>query len=190
MGNCHGSRHYIHELRHPRRKRPSEKRLQRRLPRRHRHALQHSRRRPQHQPLVAGRLPTDNHHYGRDEYGDLARKTSQDYQYGIHGLGVAAGVVPFLESNDRISESSVATAIAAGLSSLILSCYRLAHMNEETIPNRKHVVEEELNKMQIHKPNKYVNLEKFAGIDVKIKDGLDIDFEEILTHFSTKNQSH
>ena len=67
-----------------------------------------------------------------DEYGFTPRErklpTGEGY-YMLQGLNVAAGVVPFLESNDRISGSSVATAIASGLSSLILSCARLNTCN-------------------------------------------------------------
>ncbi|KAM0518153.1 hypothetical protein ACHAPE_004560 [Trichoderma viride] len=62
-----------------------------------------------------------------DESGAPARNVKAQYNYGIHGIDVAAGVVPFLESDDRISGSSVATAIAAGLASLTLSCDRLAN---------------------------------------------------------------
>lgn len=40
----------------------------------------------------------------------------------MQGQQVAAGVIPFLEPIERISGSSVATALAAGLSSIILSC--------------------------------------------------------------------
>lgn len=47
----------------------------------------------------------------------------------FQGLNIAAGVIPFLESNDRISGSSVATAIASDISSLILSCARLNTCN-------------------------------------------------------------
>ena len=116
-----------------------------------------------------------------DEYGGLPRNTTETYDYGLHGLDVAAGVVPFLESNDRISGSSVATAIAAGLSSLILSCDRLAHPGKKYEGyDRKNMVEIQLKKMRSSKQEKYVILERFADIDLKIKDGLDINVEGIL----------
>lgn len=56
-----------------------------------------------------------------DEYGFTPRErklpTGPGY-YMFQGLDVPAGVIPFLESSDRISGSSVATAIASGISSL------------------------------------------------------------------------
>lgn len=67
-----------------------------------------------------------------DEYGYTPREreppTGTGY-YMFQGLNVPAGVIPFVESNDRISGSSVATAIASGISSLILSCARLNTCN-------------------------------------------------------------
>ncbi|KAI0096962.1 hypothetical protein GGR51DRAFT_542140 [Nemania sp. FL0031] len=63
-----------------------------------------------------------------DEYGFTPRERDQSTDpgnYMFQGLDVAAGVIPFLESSDRISGSSVATAIASGIGSLILSCARL-----------------------------------------------------------------
>lgn len=67
-----------------------------------------------------------------DEYGFPPREREPPKGLGYYmfqGFNVAAGVIPFLESNDRISGSSVATAIASGISSLILSCARLNTCN-------------------------------------------------------------
>jgi hypothetical protein len=47
------------------------------------------------------------------------------YQYQLLGKDVLVGAVPFLKSQEVVMGSSVATAIAAGLGSLILSCRRL-----------------------------------------------------------------
>ena len=69
-----------------------------------------------------------------DDYGYTERKaetTEKEGHYKLQGHNVTAGVVAFVESQDRISGSSVATAIAAGLSSLILSCARLSLCDPE-----------------------------------------------------------
>ena len=115
-----------------------------------------------------------------DEFGKLLRTTKQPYDYAIRGQEVAAGVVPFLKSDDLISGSSVATAIAAGLSSLTLSCDRLTHpgktYNHRDVRNK--VIKPHLRAMLA--AEKYILLEKFAGIDRKIKDGRVINAQEIL----------
>jgi len=74
----------------------------------------------------------------------------------------------------------VATAIAAGLSSLIISCLRLANP-EQTFEGvrRAKTVEKKLDDMP-SKETKYVLLEKFGGIDEKIKEGEPINAEVIL----------
>lgn len=118
-----------------------------------------------------------------DNFGIELRQSKQDYKYGISGENVAAGVVPFLESDDRISGSSVSTAIAAGLSSLILSCDRLACPGRTYESNgRKSICEDHFDKMKVRQDaqEKYVLLEKFGSIDKKLKDGLDISVEEVL----------
>jgi len=74
----------------------------------------------------------------------------------------------------------VATAIAAGLSSLIISCLRLANP-EQTFEGvrRAKAVERKLDDMR-SKGTKYVLLEKFGGLDQKIKEGEPINAEVIL----------
>ncbi|KAL9120735.1 MAG: hypothetical protein Q9187_002705 [Circinaria calcarea] len=117
-----------------------------------------------------------------DEFGELLRPTKQGYDYTIRGQEVAAGVVPFLKSDDRISGSSVATAIAAGLSSLTLSCDRLAHSGKMYTgqDDKRKVIRHHLKAMATEK---YILLEKFARIDQKIKDGRDINAQQILEDF-------
>ncbi|KAK3938154.1 hypothetical protein QBC46DRAFT_441511 [Diplogelasinospora grovesii] len=124
-----------------------------------------------------------------DEYGALPRITNE-YKYKLQGLNVAAGVIPFLESPDRISGSSVATAIAAGPSSLIVSCLRLANPDRPglfTSTRRRTEVEKYLDAMQSAEGSKYVLLEKFGRIDAKIKDGEPIKAEVILEDVFKKN---
>ncbi|KAL7950024.1 hypothetical protein V8C42DRAFT_309254 [Trichoderma barbatum] len=62
-----------------------------------------------------------------DRWGNLlpqSQKTGFDYQFLGHNVHV--GQVPFLESLEIIEGSSVSTAIAAGMASLILACARLS----------------------------------------------------------------
>ncbi|KAI0849800.1 hypothetical protein F5Y00DRAFT_234886 [Daldinia vernicosa] len=121
-----------------------------------------------------------------DEFGSPLRNSQQKYDYGILGQDVAAGVVPFLESDDRISGSSVATAIAAGLSSLILSCDRIAHPDGTyEVSPRKAIVKHHLRQM-LATDDQYILLEKFGRIDLKLKDGLNIVAEEIINNVFKK----
>ncbi|KAI1819685.1 hypothetical protein F4861DRAFT_526015 [Xylaria intraflava] len=107
-----------------------------------------------------------------DEYGKLLRDVQDEkYHYRIRGQDVAAGIIPFLKSDDTISGSSVSTALAAGLSSLVLTCNRLAQ------PTRKYdrgrtgsntrwvIVREHLERMQSSEGSKFILLEKFGKID-------------------------
>jgi subtilisin family serine protease len=59
----------------------------------------------------------------------------EGYQYLVPGKDIIAGAVPFVESQESISGSSAATAIAAGLASLTLSCLHLA--NNERVKEEK-----------------------------------------------------
>lgn len=109
-----------------------------------------------------------------DNYGKVLHETKQTYDYAIPGVDVRAGIVPFLDSNDRISGSSVATAIAAGLSSLILSCDTFAHPDitpsvRET--KRKKRLQNHLKKMVSYPDSKYIMLEKLCDLDRKTLNG-------------------
>ena len=101
-----------------------------------------------------------------NEYGTLLRPGKTDgFQYMLQGLNVPAGEVPFLDSADRISGSSVATAIAAGLCSLTLSCLRLANPNHIIDGFSRSVkVKEKLDELK-HEGTRYVILDMFGGID-------------------------
>lgn len=67
-----------------------------------------------------------------DEYGKILRETQQGdiIDFLIRGENVPAGAVPFLESKDKVTGSSVSTALAAGLASLLLTCERLNNSKE------------------------------------------------------------
>ncbi|KAE8356849.1 hypothetical protein BDV28DRAFT_144762 [Aspergillus coremiiformis] len=118
-----------------------------------------------------------------DEFGHVPSRGHQKYDFALRGLKVAASVIPFLDSSDLISGSSVATAIAAGLSSLILSCDRFARSGQPYHPKdnmklAKDRVEHYLNQMT--SGEKYVLPEKFGNIDAKVKDGEDIDAMKVI----------
>ncbi|KAL6406685.1 Peptidase S8/S53, subtilisin/kexin/sedolisin [Ilyonectria robusta] len=65
-----------------------------------------------------------------NEFGNFSDRHVGQYDYKVHGTDISAGAVPYLESNDSISGSSVATAIVAGVSSLMLSCRRMQFPEE------------------------------------------------------------
>ncbi|UKZ60117.1 uncharacterized protein TrAtP1_001403 [Trichoderma atroviride] len=118
-----------------------------------------------------------------DEFGILSPNAPPDYNYAIKGIDVAAGKVPFLDSKDCISGSSVSTAIAAGLSSLILSCDRLAKERRSyERGDRARIVKHHFGKMAATN-KKYIILERFAGIDKKIQDGRYIAAGDIIEGF-------
>ncbi|KAL7915821.1 hypothetical protein GGI35DRAFT_430738 [Trichoderma velutinum] len=75
-----------------------------------------------------------------DRWGNLlpqCRKTGFDYQF--FGQDVYVGQVPYLESREVIEGSSVSTAIAAGMASLILACARISSpfLNQEEENGRR-----------------------------------------------------
>jgi subtilisin family serine protease len=112
-----------------------------------------------------------------DEYGRLLRQMeSKDYDFSIQGQQVAAGVIPFLEPIERISGSSVATALAAGLSSLILSCNWLEnseiYLAKEGNYRKARIttVKDHLKEMATKGDSQYLLLERFANIDEKSRE--------------------
>lgn len=123
-----------------------------------------------------------------NEYGTLNRPIKdEDFQYMLQGVKVPAGVVPFLDSTDRISGSSVATAIAAGLSSLILSCLRLANPEQEFKGrSRAEKVENKLKEMKESGGSKYVMLDRFGKIHERSKTGEPITAEGVIGKFKVE----
>ncbi|KAH6951191.1 hypothetical protein BKA56DRAFT_535586 [Ilyonectria sp. MPI-CAGE-AT-0026] len=106
-----------------------------------------------------------------DVYGRILREAKEDtYDYLIRGKDVAAGVIPFLKSEDTITGSSVATALAAALCSLILTCNRLAHPvvtyeGGKGENSRYSLVTKHLTRMKSHENTKFILLEKFGKIE-------------------------
>ncbi|KAK0640567.1 hypothetical protein B0T16DRAFT_460740 [Cercophora newfieldiana] len=128
-----------------------------------------------------------------DEYGALLRETEDKYAYKVHALNIAAGSVPFLDSSERVSGSSVATAIASGLSSLILSCVRLnnpgweqslrsnvSNTKEDEKRYRHKLVTKYLDAMVVPDSKSYLSLEKFGNMNVRFKDGEHMNAQTIL----------
>ncbi|KAL8399862.1 hypothetical protein RB594_000326 [Gaeumannomyces avenae] len=105
-----------------------------------------------------------------DEYGKLLRDLSPNkYDYMIRGQNIAAGVIDFLKSEDVITGSSVSTALAAGLCSLILTCDRLAHPGKrypggKEAGSRWALVRRHLEKMAADDSKQFLLLEKFENI--------------------------
>jgi len=88
---------------------------------------------------------------------------------------VAAGVIPFLEPNKGISGSSVATALVAELSSLILSCNWLQNpegslVHKSYFMGRITTVKKHLKTMVTTEDPQYLILERFANIDEKSRE--------------------
>nr|CDP29054.1 Putative serine protease [Podospora anserina S mat+] len=135
-----------------------------------------------------------------DEYGALLRevKDKNGFKYKLNALNIAAGSVPFLNSSERISGSSVTTAIASGLSSLILSCVSLNNPGwEQSIPDhsnqkeqgkvfRRKVVQKYLQAIVVPGSDCYLSLEKFRNINVRFQDGQLIKAQTVLEHAFTK----
>ncbi|CAF3625818.1 unnamed protein product [Fusarium graminearum] len=106
-----------------------------------------------------------------DEYGRaLWGIEKDDYHYLLPGQNVAAGVIPFLKSNDTISGSSVATAVTAGICSLTLTCDRLANPGRSynkgmEAGSRYAKVIKELDSMKSKAGSRHILLKKFGEID-------------------------
>lgn len=139
-----------------------------------------------------------------DEYGRLLRDIDEkQYDYMVQGQNVAAGVIPFVESSDYLTGSSVSTALAAGLSSLILTCSKVARLQYKEsdtdselggpssggswespgkfpyAEDQMKTVNEYLDQM-VTKGTKHVVLEKFGNIDTTTKEGDEIHAAKVL----------
>ena len=92
------------------------------------------------------------------------------YDFLLPGQKVSAGNIPFLKSDETISGSSVATALAAGVCSLTLTCDRLANAGRTYKSgmdkgSRYDLVTEQLRKMRSEVGSKPIVLNKFGGIN-------------------------
>jgi hypothetical protein len=103
-----------------------------------------------------------------DEYGHLLRESSlPSAHYRLQGQNVWAGDIPFLDARESPTGSSVSTALAAGLSALILTCDRLANRDRPLAKTERCTrVEQFLNDMKSDaEKSNFVILEKFGSID-------------------------
>ena len=105
-----------------------------------------------------------------NEWGSTLSYTpsEKNYNFRLKGVEVFAGAVPYLASEERVSGSSVATAIAAGLASLILSCHHISGFKEPGRTNWKTELVTHYMKEMIPSDApapKYVALKKFANLD-------------------------
>jgi hypothetical protein len=83
-----------------------------------------------------------------NSYGNLAPWSSGvAAKYFFQGMDVATERIPYMKSEEHISGSSVATAIAAGVASLILACYRMANPGLDPTAHRGDIVETYFKKM-------------------------------------------
>lgn len=104
------------------------------------------------------------------------------YNFRIHATNVFAGFIPFLQFDENVSGSSVATAIGAGLRSLMIACHHLANDNrpKNVTGWQKSIVSDKLEAMESKKGSKYIKLEKFCDIDKHLKDRRVLDMDKIL----------
>ncbi|PTB62989.1 hypothetical protein BBK36DRAFT_1144522 [Trichoderma citrinoviride] len=111
-----------------------------------------------------------------NQYGRLLESSQDDYSYGFFGHKVHVGQIPFLQSEEHVSGSSVATAIAAGAASLILAFCRLSK-NCEIEPGidwRSRKVRDTFQRMSEGDSIRYVHLKNLCG---KGKSLETVDFE-------------
>lgn len=116
-----------------------------------------------------------------DKWGGLLNRSQKDnVQFRFTGEDVQIGPVPFLRSSERITGSSVATAIAAGAASLVLACYHISArcypdpleikpQKEEAVPLKNELVRKKFRDMgetsQASSPSSacWVRLENLCG---------------------------
>jgi hypothetical protein len=116
---------------------------------------------------------------GCNTFGSLLKNaTSTDAEFLVPGRNVHAGVVPFLTGEPRISGSSVATAIAAGLASLTLSCHLYAGTADfNMLEWKKAAVRSRFNQMtpkNTDDDSKYIRLSRFCGDESMESDRFDV----------------
>jgi hypothetical protein len=106
-----------------------------------------------------------------NEFGNFPDRHASQYDYKIHGIDISAGAVPYLESKDTVSGSSVATAIVAGLASLMLSCRHIQFpgpeggQQENYMTSSKFVrsmLERISDPISLNKDQRYIQLKKFG----------------------------
>jgi hypothetical protein len=119
-----------------------------------------------------------------NQFGHATDRTAKPYDYRIHATNIAVGAVPFMHSEECISGSSVATAIAAGMSSLIISCRRLATgLVEDPVKTwKRKIVERKFDDTRPSKDSQqnYVRLDKLCHMDKRTQGGEPVDMEDVI----------
>lgn len=125
-------------------------------------------------------VPCDE--YGKELSWSQTIHNDKLEHFRVRGTNILTGSVPFLAAPEHISGSSPATAIAAGLGSLILSCCNLAG-NEKAFGQRIITVKARLNAMTGSHTTNYILPKQILGSASDIP--LDpFDFKElVMEHF-------
>lgn len=113
-------------------------------------------------------------------YGTLLKNaTETDARYYVPGKNVNAGVAPFLSSTPEVSGSSAATAIAAGLASLTLSCHLFTGTAEfsKTKWRRDAVVKrfDGMKPKDAADGSRYIRLSRFCGNESMVGDTVNVE---------------
>jgi hypothetical protein len=118
-----------------------------------------------------------------DEYGKVLTMTApRGVKHMFKGTDIFVGKVPYLKSEERLTGSSVATAISAGVACLILFCCRYVGNVPLGIPDWKQkAVDFFFSKMLARDNRKYVKLGQFCN---NFCEKSNVKFEdEIKEHF-------
>ncbi|KAJ3577481.1 hypothetical protein NPX13_g3087 [Xylaria arbuscula] len=124
-----------------------------------------------------------------NEFGGVTRNRSDAYDFCLRATDIFAGSVPFMEYDECVSGSSVATAIGAGLSSLVISCHYLANDNRPKRAQKwkKEMVKRVLEETALSNPgSKYVNVDNFCGVDKNIDEFSPFFFEDTILNQNFK----
>ncbi|KAI1749860.1 hypothetical protein F4782DRAFT_532942 [Xylaria castorea] len=124
-----------------------------------------------------------------NQFGRVTHNMRTDaYDFCLHATEIFAGNVPFMQFEEYVSGSSVATAIGAGLSSLIISCHYLANDNRPRHESKwkRDIIKKILEGMQTSpQGSKYVHLDNFCEIAKTIAGGSRAPFDDVLKkHFN------
>ena len=127
-----------------------------------------------------------------DKQGNRLDATQdKGYPFQFKGKDIYVGPIPFIFSKDLVTGSSVSTAIAAGVASLTLSCYRLAGNRRVSGSMwRWRAVRKKFRKMSREATEpRYVLLEKFMGRRFERTSDLSVVLEKIFGDSSEDSES-
>ncbi|KAI0520750.1 hypothetical protein F5B22DRAFT_598226 [Xylaria bambusicola] len=121
-----------------------------------------------------------------DKWGNLLPFSQKSgYRFRFVGHNVQVGQIPFLKSEESVTGSSAATAIAAGAASLILACYRISPKFDDSGEDwRYRMVKKRFREMGEGGDQPYVKLENLCG---KNRDLRNIDFQAVVREEFVRN---